>query len=88
MRIAPVVEVKAKFSAYLEESKSGPIIVTKNGKAVAVLLAVEDETEIERLILAYSPKFQAIMRKGKGQIEAGESLSHEELWEEVEAEVA
>ena len=75
MKIAPVVEIKAKFSAYLEESKSGPVIVTKNGKAVAVLLAVEDEEELERLILAYSPKFQAIMRKGKAQIEAGESLS-------------
>lgn len=82
MRIAPVVEVKAKFSAYLEESKNGPVIVTKNGKAVAVLLAVEDEEELERLILAYSPKFQAIMRRGKAQIEAGESLSHEEVWEE------
>ncbi len=88
MRIAPVVEVKAKFSAYLEESKSGPVIVTKNGKAVAVLLAVEDEDELERLILAYSPKFQAIMRRGKAQIEAGETLSHEEFWEEVEAEAA
>lgn len=86
MRIAPVVEVKAKFSAYLEESKSGPIVVTKNGKAVAVLLAVEDEEEIERLILAYSPKFQAIMSKGKAQIEAGASFTPEELWEEVEAE--
>ena len=88
MRIAPVVEVKAKFSAYLEESKSGPIIVTKNGKAVAVLLAVDDEEELERLILAYSPKFQAIMRRGKAQIEAGESLSHEEFWEEIESEAA
>ena len=85
MRIAPVVEVKAKFSAYLEESKSGPIIVTKNGKAVAVLLAVKDDEEIERLILAYSPKFQAILQQGKAQIEAGESLGHEEFWEEVEA---
>jgi hypothetical protein len=53
---------------------------------VAVLLAVEDEEELERLILAYSPKFQAIMRRGKAQIEAGESLSHEEIWEEVEGE--
>jgi prevent-host-death family protein len=84
MKIAPVVEVKAKFSAYLEESKNGPVIVTKNGKAVAVLLAVEDEEELERLILAYSPKFQTIMRKGKAQIEAGESLSHEEFWEQSE----
>ncbi|HRV94103.1 MAG TPA: type II toxin-antitoxin system Phd/YefM family antitoxin [Anaerolineae bacterium] len=88
MRIAPVVEVKAKFSAYLEESKSGPVIITKNGKAVAVLLGIEDEEELERLILAYSPKFQAIMRTGKDQIDAGESASHEEFWEEVEAESA
>jgi prevent-host-death family protein len=35
MRVAQVVEVKAKFSAYLEESKNGPIVVTKNGKPVA-----------------------------------------------------
>lgn len=82
MKIVPVVEV------YLEESKNGPVIVTKNGKAVAVLLAVEDEEELERLILAYSPKFQAIMRRGKAQIEAGESLSHEEFLEEVEGEAA
>lgn len=87
MRIAPVIEVKAKFSAYLEESKNGPIIVTKNGKAVAVLLAIADEDEIERLILAYSPKFQAIMEQGKAQIKAGERLTHEEFWEEVDAEV-
>ena len=87
MKIAPVVEVKAKFSAYLEESKNGPVIVTKNGKAAAVLLAVEDDDELERLILAYSPKFQEILRQGKAQIETGESLSHEEFWKEVEAEV-
>lgn len=88
MRIAPVVEVKTKFSAYLEESKSGPVIVTKNGKAVAVLLAVDNDEELEGLILAYSPKFQAIMRRGKAQIEVGESLSHEEFWDEIESEVA
>ena len=87
MKIAPVVEVKSKFSAYLEESKSGPVIVTKNGNAVAVLLAIEDDEELERLILAYSPKFRALIRRGKAQIEAGESLSHERFWEEVEADV-
>jgi len=34
------------------------VIVTRNGKAVAVLLAVTDEDELERLILAHSPKFR------------------------------
>ncbi len=84
MRIAPVVEVKAKFSAYLEECRAGPVIVTKNGKPVAVLLAVVDEDELERLILAHSPKFQAILERGKEQIRAGEGIESKKFWEEVE----
>jgi hypothetical protein len=34
-------------------------VVTKNGKAAAVLLAVKDDDELKRLVLAHSPKFQA-----------------------------
>jgi len=86
MRIAPVVEVKAKFSAYLKESKRGPIVVTKNGKPVAVILAVTDEEELERLILAHSPKFQAIMKSGKEELRRGEGVEHDEFWAEVDAE--
>jgi prevent-host-death family protein len=86
MKIAPVVEVKAKFSAYLEECKEGPVVVTKNGKPVAVLLSVVDEDELERLILAHSPKFQAILKKGREQIRAGAGIEHEEFWRQVEAE--
>jgi prevent-host-death family protein len=86
MKIAPVVEIKAKFSAYLEESKNGPVVVTKNGKPVAVLLAVVDEEELERLILAYSPKFQEIVKRGKEEIKAGEGIEHHQFWAEVEIE--
>ena len=86
MRIAPVVEVKAKFSAYLKESKRGPIVVTKNGKPVAVILAVTDEEELERLILAHSPKFQAIMKSGKEELRRGEGVEHDEFWAEVDGE--
>jgi prevent-host-death family protein len=84
MKIAPVVEVKAKFSAYLEESKNGPVVVTKNGRPVAVLLAVTDEEELESLILAYSPKFQEIMKRGKEQIKAGQGIEHDQFWAEVD----
>ena len=57
MKIASVADVKARFSGFLKASEQGPVIVTKNGKPVALLLSVTDEDEIERLILAYSPKF-------------------------------
>jgi prevent-host-death family protein len=76
----------SKFSAYLEESKHGPVVVTKNGKPVAVILAIVDEEDLERLILAHSPKFQAIMASGKEEIRQGEGIEHDEFWADVEAE--
>ena len=86
MRIASVAEVKAKFSAYLKASQQGPVVVTKNGRPVAILLAATDEDEIERLLLAYSPKFQRILALAEGQIRAGQGLKHADFWREVEAE--
>jgi prevent-host-death family protein len=38
MKIAPVADVKSRFSAYLKASEEGPVIVTRNGKPVAVLI--------------------------------------------------
>jgi prevent-host-death family protein len=40
MSIASVADVKAKFSGYLKASEEGPIVVTKNGKPVAMLVSV------------------------------------------------
>lgn len=86
MKIASVADVKARLSAYLNESQKGPVIVTRNGKPVAVLLAVTDEDELERLVLAHSPKFQAILDTSRRQIETSGSIPHEDFWREVAAE--
>src|SRR5947209_6805038 len=86
MKIASVADVKARLSAYLKESQEGPVIVTRNGKAVAVLLAVTDEDELERLVLAHSPKFQALLDKSRRQIEETGGIPHDVFWREVEAE--
>jgi len=84
MKIAPVADVKARFSSYLKQSEEGPIVVTKNGRPIALLLGITDEDEIERLALAYSPKFQGILAKGREQIDKGEGTSHEDFWKEQE----
>jgi prevent-host-death family protein len=86
MRIASVADVKARLSAYLNETEQGPVIVTRNGNAVAVLLAVKDDDELERLVLAHSPKFQAILDKSRRQIDETGGTPHDEFWREVEAE--
>jgi len=84
MKIAPVADVKARFSAYLKESEEGPVIVTRNGKPVAVLISMEDEEELERIILAYSPKFQSLLEKSRKQIQDKGGIPHQDFWKEVE----
>lgn len=85
MRIASIADIKARFSAYLRDSEEGPVIVTRNGKPVAVLVSLEDEDEIERMVLAYSPKFQSILQAAKQQIRQEGGIKHEDFWQEIEA---
>jgi prevent-host-death family protein len=83
MKVAPIAEIKARFSTFVKESEKGPIVVTKNGKPVAILLGVTDEEEIERLVLAYSPKFQAVLARGRRQIRKTGGIAHEDFWQEA-----
>ena len=85
MKIASVAEIKSQFSAFLKASEAGPVVVTRNGRAVAVIVGVKDEDEIERLLMAYSPQLQAILEASRKQIREGDVLGHEEFWAEVEA---
>jgi prevent-host-death family protein len=86
LKIASVAEVKAQFSAYLKESEQGLVIVTKNGRPVAALLGVRDDEELERLVLAHSPRLRALLATARRQIEEGAGIPHEEFWREVEGE--
>jgi len=84
MRIAPLADVKARLSAYVKECQTnGPVIITRNGKAVAVLLAPLDDDDLEGLILARSPRFQALLDKSRQSIKSGKGLSRNEFWEAV-----
>jgi prevent-host-death family protein len=84
MRIASVADVKAHFSAFLKSSQEGPLVVTRNGKPVAVVLSVTDDEEVERLLLAYSPKFQSVLQTAEQQIREGKGIYHADFWKEVE----
>jgi prevent-host-death family protein len=86
MKIASVADMKARLSAYLKASEEGPIVVTRNGKPVAVLLGIEDEDELERLVLAYSKRFRSVLEAARQQIREGGGIPHEQFWQEVEAE--
>lgn len=83
MRIAPVADVKARLSAYLKICAETPVVVTRNGRPAAVLVAVTDEEELERLVLAYSPRFKAILDAAERRIQRGEVIGHRDFWKTV-----
>ncbi len=84
MKIASVAEIKSQFSAFLKASEGGPVVVTRNGKAVAVIVGVQDEEEIERLLMAYSPHLRAVLDRSRTQFREGKWLSEEEFWLQFE----
>lgn len=84
MKIAALADVKARLSAYVDECENeGPVIITRNGKAAAVLLAPKDDEELERLMLTHSRQFQSLLSKSRKSIRAGKGVLHEEFWKTV-----
>ena len=84
MKIAPLADVKARLSAYVEACRTeGPVVITRNGKAVALLLAPLDDEDLEALLLSRSPRFQALLDQSRHSIMAGKGLTRDEFWSAV-----
>jgi prevent-host-death family protein len=87
MTITTISDIKAQFSIFLRKSqREGPVVITENGKPIAVLLAVANEDELEHLLMAHSSELRAILNKGREQIQAGMGIPADEFWQQVEAE--
>lgn len=86
MKIASLAEVKAKLSAFVDEAEeTGPIVITRNGRAVALLLAPDDEDDLERLLLSRSLNFQKMLARSRSSIRAGKGIPHDMFWKEIAA---
>jgi len=84
MKIAPVADVKARLSAYIRECEAkGPVVVTRNGKAVVVMIAPEDDQDLERLLLGRSPALQALLRRSRKSLRSGRGMSSRAFWKAV-----
>jgi len=85
MKIAPLADVKARLSAYVEQCRvEGPVVITRNGKPVAVLIAPVDDDDLERLVLARSPYFRSVLVRSRQSIREGKGLTEEEFWRTAE----
>ena len=83
MKIAPVADVKARLSKYIEECADGPVVITRNGRPAAVIVGVSNEEELERLVLAHTPRFMALLDSAEARIRKGGGVTHREFWGSV-----
>ena len=84
MRIAPVAEVKSKFSQYLSECHNGAVVVTKNGKPTAALVPINNDDDLERIVLSQSKMLQRLLERSGKKIRSKGGLRHDEFWAEME----
>ena len=58
MKIESLREVKNNLSSVIEElTETGPVVITKHGRSCAILLPVDESTDVESLVLSASPRF-------------------------------
>jgi prevent-host-death family protein len=88
VRVASETEVASDFAVYLKASKRGPVVVTRKGKPVAVLLRASGQEDLERLLMGHSPKLQSILEAARKRFRGGGGIPHDIFWKEVEAEHA
>jgi len=77
MRIGPLAHVKARLNAYaVHVETEGPVVITRNGKPVALLLALRNAEDLDRLVLAHSPRFQRPLHQSRPTIRVSKALTY------------
>jgi len=84
VKTASAAKIAAQFNDYLEASREQPVLITRNGKPVAVLLAVNDKAEAEQLAVGRSRSLRSIFEEAHKQIQKGGGIPHDEFWRKVE----
>jgi prevent-host-death family protein len=88
MKIAPLAEVKDRFSAYIEESRESPVVVTRNGRPVAMLIAIEEEDDLDSLLLVHNPRFLQILDEARQRVRVTGGVPLAEFRRRLEADAA
>jgi prevent-host-death family protein len=76
MKVESLREVKNNFSQVIDSlPRTGPVVVTKNGKSAALLIPIDENTDLETLVLSHSRLFwQLFDNAAKGKRTSLEDL--------------
>lgn len=78
MRIIEKIEATAPLAEYTTGVKKEPIIVTRKGKPIAALVAIEN-ADLETISLSTNQKFLRLIERSRARQRAEGGISSEEM---------
>ena len=84
MKTATVAQVKTRLSAYIDAAKESAIVVTRNGKPVALLTFIRGHDDLDSLLLTHNRKFVRLLAESRERIRAGHYLTTTQFRRELQ----
>ncbi|HEV2971442.1 MAG TPA: type II toxin-antitoxin system prevent-host-death family antitoxin [Pirellulales bacterium] len=84
MKSASAARIAAQFNRYLEASREQPVLITRDGEPIAVLLAVQGKADAKRLVSGGPRMLTSILAEAHEQLGQGRGIPHDQFWREVE----
>jgi len=78
MKVVEKEKATAPLAAYTEEVGNGPVVVTDQGKPVAVLLPIEN-ADLETVALSTNRQFIELIERSRARVRAEGGISSEEM---------
>lgn len=83
MKTIEISKANLPLSDYTKKVKREPVIITKEGKPVAVLVSISN-ADIETVSLSNNPKFIALIERSRARQKSEGGISSEEMRRRLE----
>jgi antitoxin (DNA-binding transcriptional repressor) of toxin-antitoxin stability system len=71
-----------------DESKDSPVVVTRNGRPVALLIAITDEDDLDSLLLVHNPRFVQLLEEARERVRVTGGVLLAEMRRRLDVEAA
>ncbi len=82
MKTTTVAEMKIKLDSILKQSERDPVLVTRDGEPIAVVMGLKNDQEFKAKLLAQSPRLADVLAASAKSLDAGLGIPQEEFWAE------
>jgi PHD/YefM family antitoxin component YafN of YafNO toxin-antitoxin module len=78
MKTLDISDATSSLASFAQDADTGPIVVTKNGAPVAILMRADD-VDLETLAVQNNPSFQKMIARSRAEQRARDTFSEEEV---------